>query len=220
MSRNQKLLWSLLTVVVMGSLAAFGTFSAFSHSTSNPGNNFDIGTVNISDNDAGGALYEVPNAGPGTTDVSCIEVTYGGTIEADVRLYNADDIDPAAGDLVNLKIEKGTGSPFATDCTGFVADQDNAELYDGTLDDFQVAHNSWATGLQHYPATASGGAAADATEWVFNKKVVYRFTTEFPEPDPTVVDNTANEGVQPGYTPGTAGYTSNEHTYTWEARNQ
>lgn len=216
MSRNQKLLWSLLTVVVMGSLAAFGTFSAFSHSTSNPGNNFDIGTVNISDNDAGGALYEVPNAGPGTTDVSCIEVTYGGTIDANVRLYNADDIDPAAGDLVNLTIEKGSAATFNADCTGFVADTNSPTIYTGTLDDFQVAHNSWATGLQHFPETAG----VTDTEWVFNQKVVYRFTTEFPEPDPTVVDNTANEGVDPLYTPGDPGYTSNEHTYTWEARNQ
>ena len=215
MSRNQKLLWSLLTVVVMGSLAAFGTFSAFSHSTSNPGNNFDIGTVNITDNDANSALYEVPNAGPGTTDVSCIEVTYGGTIPSDVRLYVAQDINPAAGDLIDLTIEKGTATAFDEDCAGgaagFTPDAAPA-VYSGTLDDFQEDHNDWDTGLEHFPGVA--------TAWTTNDKVVYRFTTEFPEPDPTVVDNTANEGAQGGYVAGTVGYESNEHTYTWEARNQ
>ena len=221
MSRNQKLLWSLLTVVVMGSLAAFGTFSAFSHSTSNPGNNFDIGTVNISDNDANGALYEVGNAGPGHEDVSCIEVTYGGTIESAVRLYNEDDIDEDAGDLVNLKIEKSTDqqAAFDPDCAGFVPDQ-NAEIFDGTLDDFQAANDNYTNGLEHFPATADDGASADDTKWDEGDKVVYRFTTTFTDTSGGAVDNAANEGDKPGYVPGDPGYQSGEHAYVWEARNQ
>jgi hypothetical protein len=213
MSRNQKLLWSLLTVVVMGSLAAFGTFSAFSHSTSNPGNNFDIGTVNITDNDANSALYEIEDAGPGTSEVSCIEVTYGGSIDSDVKLYVEDDIGDVAGDLIELTVEKGTvAGPFNADCTGFApATTDNPELYNGSLNAFQNTHNEWSNGLAHYPD--------GQTAWEEGNKVVYRITVDFPEPGS--VDNTANRGNDGNpFTLGDPGYTTGEHAYTWEARNQ
>ena len=48
MSKKEKLLLSILVVGVAGIVAAFGVFSAFSSQTSNPGNNFTAGTVNIS----------------------------------------------------------------------------------------------------------------------------------------------------------------------------
>src|SRR5680860_1140830 len=64
-TKTRKLLLTALTVMVVGSIVAFGTFSAFSSSTENPGNNFDAGTVAISDNDAGSALYNVTTRKPG-----------------------------------------------------------------------------------------------------------------------------------------------------------
>src|SRR3954469_19470592 len=83
---------SVRIVGVVGALVGVGTLSAFSSSTSNSGNNFDAGTVFISDNDAGSALYNVTNQKPGDTVTSCIKVTYGGSLAANVHLYTASSI--------------------------------------------------------------------------------------------------------------------------------
>ena len=70
MGTTRKLLLSCLVLGVVGAAAGFSTFSAFSGTTTNSGNTFATGTVTISDNDAGGALYNVPNALPGVNTAS------------------------------------------------------------------------------------------------------------------------------------------------------
>src|SRR5206468_3518155 len=103
MSKMKKVLATLVVVGVVGVLAAFGTFSAFSSTTSNPGNEFKAGTVTLADNDTGTALYNNQAAKPGTTVTSCINVTYTGSLDADVRLYVPDTIG-ALGPYTNLTI--------------------------------------------------------------------------------------------------------------------
>src|SRR5437588_10326138 len=106
----------LLTLVVLGVVAAIvgvGSLSAFSSQTSNSGNTFDAGTVYLSDNDAGSAMYTVSNQKPGgSAVVRCIKVTYGGSLAADVHLYTTSTVN-AVGQYINLSVEKGTsaGSP-------------------------------------------------------------------------------------------------------------
>jgi hypothetical protein len=190
----RKFLLSALVVAVLGSLAAFGVFAAFSQTTVNSGNSFAAGTVTIGDNDAGSALYSVSNRKPGDSVTSCIRVTYSGTLASDVRLYTADAIG-AIGPYVDLTIDAGT-QPAAVfpDCTGFTADA-GGPIFNGTLSGFATAHNSWATGLADYPGTV-------ATSWVTSDVVVYRFTV-------TLQDNNS-----------AAGTASGSHAFTWEARNQ
>ena len=65
--KARRITLTLLVVGVVGALVGVGTLSAFSSSTSNSGNNFDAGTVYITDNDAGSALYNVTNQKPGST---------------------------------------------------------------------------------------------------------------------------------------------------------
>ena len=201
MSRNQKLLWSLLTVVVMGSLSAFGTFSAFSHSTTNPGNSYEAGTVYIEDNDAGGAMYTKTLQKPGVATETCIKVSYGGTLPADVRLYMAETITPEVGKQTTLKIERGTATGTFPNCGTFTA---ASTVYTGNLWQFSQDHKAWATGRAAQSAVAP------------NEASFYRFTLTIAD-DATV--NTANKGAQPGYTAGSAGYGSGTHSWTWEARN-
>ena len=64
MTRTRKALWTVLVVGAAASVASDGIFSAFSSTTSNPDNTFSAGTVTLSDNDSGGALYQVTNARP------------------------------------------------------------------------------------------------------------------------------------------------------------
>jgi hypothetical protein len=192
--KTRKFLLSALVVAVLGSIAGFGVFAAFSQTTVNSGNSFAAGTVTIGDNDAGSALYSVSNRKPGDSVTSCIRVTYSGTLNSDVRLYTADPLG-AIGPYVNLTIDAGT-QPAAVfpSCTGFTADA-GGPIFNGTLSGFAAAHSSWANGLADYPGTS-------ATSWVTGDAVVYRFTVSLQD------NNSA------------AGTASGSHAFTWEARNQ
>ena len=196
-TKTRKLLLTALTVMVVGSIVAFGTFSAFSSSTENPGNNFDAGTVAISDNDANSALYNVTNRKPGQSAEKCIKVTYAGTLASDVKIYNPDAVNASVADYTNLVITSGTGD--ASDCSDFAADVSGSGVYSGELDDFQSSHNSYANGLVDNPLAK--------TKWDANDTVTYKFSATLQD------NNAANSGT------GT-GYASGAHEYVWEAHNQ
>lgn len=193
-TRHRKILLSLLLIGATSVLAGFGTFSAFSSTTTNSGNSFAAGTVFVDDNDAGSAMYSVSNQAPGATTVRCIKVTYGGTMAADVKLYTASAIG-AVGDYVNLTVEKGSGNPTFPNCTGFSAE---STVYSGELDDFAAAHGSYANGVAAFPGAQ--------TQWNQNDTLVYRFTLSLQD------DNNANGGATP--------LSTGSHAFTWEARNQ
>lgn len=197
MTKTRKLLLSALTVSVVASIAAFGTFSAFSSQTENPGNNFDPGTVFISDNDTGQFLYNETNRKPGDSTTRCIKVTYSGTLGSDVKLYLPDAINAQVGDYTNLAITSGTGTQ--RDCTDFAADATNSSVFNGTLKGFQTAYSSYANGLADFPLAQ--------TRWNTNDAVTYRFRVELQD------NNNANAG-------NAAPYQSGTHKYVWEARNQ
>ena len=111
-SKARRITLSLLIVGVVGAVVGVGTLSAFSSSTSNSGNNFDAGTVYLTDNDAGSALYNVTNRKPGNTVTSCIKVTYGGTLPSDVHLYTLSTIG-TLGKYMDMTVEKGTSTGAA-----------------------------------------------------------------------------------------------------------
>ena len=189
MTRTRKTLWSVVVLVAIGGLAAFGAFSAFSDTTSNSGNQFATGTVAIGDN-ATSPLYDVSDAKPGTPSPDhCIQITYSGSMPATVKVYRSafsGGSTPNLSSYVNLTVTKGTGS--AEDCSDFVAGTD---VYTGTLSSFGA---DWSSGLA---LTNGGGNAA----WGQNDTVTYRFSAE-------VADDNAALGLSTG-----------THSFTWEARN-
>jgi len=64
--------------------------AAFSATTTNPTNSMTAGTVAISDNDAGVALFNnITGIVPGGTGNNCITVTYSGTATSTVKLYTS-----------------------------------------------------------------------------------------------------------------------------------
>jgi predicted ribosomally synthesized peptide with SipW-like signal peptide len=196
-SKARRITLSLLIVGVVGALVGVGTLSAFSSSTSNSGNNFDAGTVYITDNDAGSALYNVTNRKPGDTVTSCIKVTYGGTLAADVHLYTGSTIG-SVGQYIDLTIDKGTssGNPAFPGCGTFTSE---ANVFTGTLSGFASAHNNYANGSSVYPGSQ--------TAWNGSDTLVYRFTL-------TLQDNNNANGQ------GTGAMQSGSHSFTWESRNQ
>ncbi|WP_189171394.1 hypothetical protein [Pilimelia anulata] len=110
----------LLTLLGLGVTAAVvyqqtaGTFSA---TTSNPSNAFTMGSVVITDNDSGAALFTVTGMVPGQTANNCLVVTYSGNATSTVKLYTANynATDGAADGAtapswLRMHIQVGTGT--------------------------------------------------------------------------------------------------------------
>jgi hypothetical protein len=192
MTKTRKVLRTLVALGVVGGIATVGAFSAFSSQTDNPGNTVTAGTVVLADNDAGAALYTMPNAKPGDQVQSCIRVSYTGSLGADVKLYTPSTIG-ALGQYVNLQIEPGTQpSPSFPSCTGFVPDS-GGPLFNNTLNTFPT---TYASGVSDYPGAG--------TSWVNGNSVVYRVTA--------TLSGSAPDAAQ--------SLTTGSHTIRWEARNQ
>jgi hypothetical protein len=184
----------LLTALVVGGLSAavgLGTYSAFTATTANAGNNISSGTVNISQHSGATTLYNVTNQKPGDTTAKCLRVTYSGSLTASaVKLYVSSGITGTG--QYNLQIERGSGLTTLNgtmSCAGFSS---TSTAYNGDLAAFG---SSYGTGVD--------GKAAAAT-WATNDTVDYRFTISQND------DPTANAH--------TAVITSGSHTFTWEAR--
>ncbi len=87
MKTRTKIAISTMLVGLLGSLAALGIFGEFSATTQNAGNELTSGTVAISNNSAGQAMFNVAGATPGDSWTRCIKVTYTGGLPADVHAY-------------------------------------------------------------------------------------------------------------------------------------
>lgn len=191
MSTRRKLLVTLGVVAVMG-LGVFGTFAAFTATSTNSGNKIDSGTVKV-DDDSGTTtkLYDVSNQKPGQSTSACIRIKYNGSLAASVKLYLAGTVTNGAD--YNLQVERGSGLTTVDgtrSCAGFVS---AATIHNGTLGSFPTTYGGGYDGK-------AGGAA-----WAQNDTVDYRFTVTQND------DATAN-----AHTTVTS---SGTHTFTWEARN-
>ena len=135
----------MLTVLVVNRSQA-----AFSDTTVNPGNSFAAGSVVLTDDDSGTALFTATAMTPGVPVVDCIVVTYSGTLTpADIRMYGT-----SAGVLapfLDTTIEIGTGGVFGN-CAGFTP---TSTLYTGTLDNYSTTQTNWATGLVAFTAAVN-----------------------------------------------------------------
>ena len=187
----RKALLTALAVGGLGAVAGIGTFSAFSATTTNAGNNISSGTVKIDQHTGATTLYSATNKGPGQTVQGCVRVTYSGSITASaVKLYVSSGITNGAN--YNLEIDRGSGLTTLDNtmsCAGFTA---SSTAFNNTLDQVPT---TYGTGID--------GKTAAAT-WAQNDSIDYRFTIS------VVDDPTANAH--------TTANASGSHTFTWEAR--
>jgi hypothetical protein len=132
---------------MLGSAAMVWSASnaAFSGSTVNPNNSWTAGTVSLTDNDGGAAMFNAAGLTPATTLTRCITVTYGGSVTAPVRIYGAVPGGTGLAGYLNLTIEVGTGSTDAV-CSGFSLGA-GGTIFSGTLAAFAAAHTDYTTGL-------------------------------------------------------------------------
>jgi Camelysin metallo-endopeptidase len=177
MAKTRKILLTLATVGAAGALASVGVFSAFSSTTSNPGNEFAAGTVTVGDNDSGAAAYDVSNAKPGASDERCVKVTYSGSLSSTLTLYRSGFTGGTGlDDYVDLAITKGTGDQ--ADCSDFSA---GTSVYSGELKAFP---SSFAGGLSLTNGSGNAG-------WNQNDAVTYRIRA-------TLQDDNAAQGLTAG----------------------
>lgn len=156
----------LFTIGVLASLGLVwgGTTAAFTSTTPSGSNSWSTGTVTLSDDDGGAALFTAAGLVPGSSGSNCIAVSYTGTVAATVRLYASASTDPSTvASYLDLTVQEGSGGGFGT-CTGFAA---GSTVYSGTLAGFTGAKTSFATGVGTWTPPplrrASTGSATPST---------------------------------------------------------
>lgn len=183
--------WSAVPVglVLSAALVWQASYSAFSATTSNPTNNWSTGTVSLTDDDGGVAMFTATGLKPGSTGNKCILVTYGGSLAATVELYGTGKTATNALDTyITLTVEQGTGATYGGGCGSFVLDA--GVTYTGTLAAFAATYTSFATGFGTWAPT---GAAQTKSY-----KITYTLSAAAP-------NSTQNSNAQIGL--------------TWEAQN-
>lgn len=137
----------LLAVTLVGLLTLSGSRAAFSDTTSNTNNSLATGTVTLTDDDTGLAMFSVTDMAPLATAIECIEVEYAGSLTSlnPVVLYAGANGagDTGLGTYLDLTIEVGTGATFG-DCSTFVG---STIVSGGTVADFVAGNFDYANSV-------------------------------------------------------------------------
>ena len=143
----------VLGLLASGAVVLTASQAAFSDTTSNSGNSFSTGNVDLVDDDSGSAAFTVTNMVPGQSVTRCIQVTYQGSITDPnaVKLYSGGLTDSGTlASHLNLTVEEGSGGTFAS-CTGFTS---SASIVSSTLALFATNNTNYSNGAGTWnPAT-------------------------------------------------------------------
>lgn len=190
-----KVALSALLVGVLGSLIALGAYGLFTATTQNAGNEIASGSVELTDNDSGSALYNIGNVRPGDAVSRCIKTTYTGSLPATVRIYSPSTPGPLA-QYIDVTLTQGAQATATfPSCTGFTPDAAGL-LFAGTLQSFEQTRNGYQTGIASSPAGKSA--------WTTGEAIVYRFTA----------------ALQAAAPDASQGWSSGVHAFVWEGRSQ
>jgi predicted ribosomally synthesized peptide with SipW-like signal peptide len=191
-SSRRRLAVTLACALAAGALAGGVTWAAFNAQTSNGGNSFTTGTVAITDNDAGAAMFSVAGLRPGSPVSRCVAITYTGSLPSGVRIYAATTAGTGLEAYLQLTVTRGTlsGGAFG-DCTTFAADPtDHIGLGPGVV---------YSGLLSAFPGTQPAGVPDPTSAWATNETHAYRFTVD-------VADTNAAQGL------------TTTETFIWDAR--
>jgi hypothetical protein len=178
--------------------------SAFTGTTSNPGNSWPAGSVVLGDNDSTDTvkLFTLTNLKPADSTASCVKVTYTGTLPATINLFGTTTTTGTSLDqYLDLTVTRGTiGAATVPDCTGFTAD---GTTYIGG----QAAGVIYANTLLAYPDSNAAGLADPHTTtpnvpevWTTGETHAYKITA-------TLQNNDSAQGKDAS------------QTFTWQATN-
>ena len=139
----------LTAVVLLAAVAALSHTGVTFTNAPEERASFSSASVELSDDDAGSAMFNVSNMAPGKSASNCITVSYRGPAPTTVKLYGT-----SAGSgldrALDLVVEAGAGGRF-NDCTGF----SGTLLYTGTLAGFTATHAAAPSALSAFAAASS-----------------------------------------------------------------
>ena len=156
-NRHRKLFTSLVRLTAVATAMLMLTVlivthseAAFSDTTDNTANSFSTGSVVLTDDDTGNALFTAAAVSPGVPVEECIAVTYSGTlVPADIRMYATSS--GALAPFLDASIDVGTGGGYGN-CAGFSF---GSNLYNDTLSNLSGTHSNWATCLATFTAATN-----------------------------------------------------------------
>jgi hypothetical protein len=148
-----------LSFILIALLVVTSSRAAFVAQNDNVANTVTSASIDLTDNDNAGAMFNVSGLMPGVNEIRCITVTYTGTVNPTaVRLYRSAVPSNDLAPYLNLTIESGApiGTAFSG-CTGFTPT--NLE-YSGTLDGFATSRTGYgdAPALTAWDPTVTGEA--------------------------------------------------------------
>ncbi len=164
-----------------GGMMLAGSYAAFSSTTANANNNWSAGTVAISDDDTGSAMFTTGAVGtgqvsgtlkPGQTIANCVRVTYNGSLPSTVKLYASSPITETAPNgtgllaYLHIRVEEGTAGDFG--CANFAGAS--------TIWDSSIHPGAASDLLGVFPTSYAGGISSGLASWSSGTYRVYRFT--------------------------------------------
>jgi len=153
-----------VAVLLAGVLVWQGSNAAFTTETFNAGNNWQAGSVALSNDGTGGAMFSLTGLTPGATGSKCIVVTATSTVAGLVKTYVQNPTANGLENNIDVTIEQGTGGTYA-DCTGFSATATAAAQPLATL---FASNTSYATGLLPWTKGTGAGSKTYRFTWTFD----------------------------------------------------
>ena len=157
-----RLLAVVLGLLLVTWLVVAQSRSAFTDTTDNDGNVLETGSIELTDNDNGAALFNVTKMTGGQSATECIQVTYTGSLDAaePIRLGggyadgNGNGTEESSlAPYLDLSIQMGAAG---STCQSFTAPTTIST--GSTFAAFRSAHNTWGNGAST-GWTPTGGAA-------------------------------------------------------------
>ena len=155
-----------VAVVAAAALIWQSSYSAFTGTTRNSGNEWSTGSVALTDDDAGSARFQVEDMTPGDTETKCITVTATTSVPGTVKGYALNPVTSAARleDHILVHVNFGTGGGFGS-CTGFTSqDEIIPSMSLSTL----AGYNSYANGAGGWNVSAGTSSRTYEITWTFD----------------------------------------------------
>jgi hypothetical protein len=155
-----------VAIVAAAALIWQSSYSAFTGTTRNSGNEWSTGSVALTDDDAGSARFQVEDMTPGDTETKCITVTATTSVPGTVKGYALNPVTSSAGleDHIFVHVNFGTGGGFGS-CTGFTSQN---EIIPSMSLSTLAGYNSYASGAGGWNVSAGTSSRTYEVTWTFD----------------------------------------------------
>jgi hypothetical protein len=154
-----------VAILVAGLFVWQGSTAAFTASTRNSGNNWETGSVVLSDDDQGAAAFRVVGVVPGQTGSKCLVVSSQSNVRGEVRVYLDTLGVQGLENNITVSLQIGHGGSFS-DCAGFVPETTLPALSLATIN---AGINNYATGVLPWDTAGTPGESKTyRATWAFD----------------------------------------------------